>query len=327
MVKVNIKALITLFSFIYMAASGQVWPGPHPLLSPWIKINAEDRIASQVDTFENKFGYYRGEGTINIPVYRGKDWLTATGNTPLIGVTLQAAASLMQPQGDFLPDTLQLLRARGGVNFIYSKGLRNLFTLNVQGVAAHEVESFSLGGAYINGSAFWRHRFNDQFSTTLGLAYTSVFARNRLLPLAGITWRPLKEDLFIILFPAYLQYTHFFGRSTALSVSARPFGGIYTMDFPVNDSIRLEDVTFRHREFQVALKLRVKISYQLSVEPEGGFSGPVHLEIADQEYKTSSSAFIRMMIRYKFGQRANVAPILDFDPADFINADPEIPEN
>ncbi len=320
--------LISLFTCCKLIpAFSQLWPGPHPLLSPWIKVCAEDKVASQVDTLEDKFGFYRGELSFSAPLYKGKDWLTATGNTPLIGVTLQGAASYMQPTGDFLPNSMQLFRARLGGNFIYSKGLRNLFMVNAQGVNAGELKSFSLKGTYVNGSAFWRHRSNDQFSWTLGLAYTSAYGKNRVLPLLGLSWRPLKEDLLTVMLPAYIQYTHFFSRRIAAGVSFRPFGGMYTIDYPVNDSVVLNDVKFRHREFQLAIKLKIKLSYQLSVEPDLGFSGRTRLTIAEKDFKTSPSAFVRLMIRYKFGRRANVAPILDFDPADFINSDPEIPEN
>ncbi|MEP7262938.1 MAG: DUF6268 family outer membrane beta-barrel protein [Bacteroidota bacterium] len=324
----NSLILSAFLVLITIQSQSQVWPGPHPLLSSWIKINTEDRIASQVDTFENKFGYYRGEGSFNIPLYRGKDWLTSTGNTPLVGVTLQGAVSYLQPAGDFIPDSLQLLRLRLGGSFIYSKGLRNLYMLNVQGINAHDYASFfNFKGTYVNGSLFWRHRSNDQFSYTLGAVYTSVFGSNKILPLAGISWRPLKEDLITFMFPAYVQYTHFFSRRFAAGVSLRPFGGMYTVNLPVNDSLVLEDVKFRHKEFQLAFKMKLKISYQLSVEPDIGISGRSWVQLGEEKYDISSSAFVRVMIRYKFGKRTNVAPILDFDPADFINADPEIPEN
>ncbi len=326
MIKYSVIICLLYIFISEQNVTAQVWPGPHPLLSSWIKISAEDRVASQVDTLENKFGYYRGEGSFSIPLYRGKDWLTTTGNTPLIGVTLQGAASYIKPSGDFLPDNLELLRLRLGGSFVYSKGLRNLYMLNVQGITAHDYASFSLAGTYLNGSIFWRHRSNDQFSYTLGALYTSVFGRNRILPLAGISWRPLKEDLFTLMFPAYIQYTHFVNQRFAAGVSLRPFGGFYTIDYPVNDSTTINNVRFRHREIQLAIKLKLKISYQLSVEPDFGLSGRSLLTLDNAEYKPSSSIFARVMIRYKFGKRTNVAPILDFDPADFINADPEVPE-
>lgn len=322
---IYLSALLICF---FHTGYSQVWPGPHPLLSPWIKICAENKVASQVDTLESKFGFYRGEGSFNIPLYRGKDWLTATGNTPLIGVTLQGGASYLQPTGDFIPDSLQLLRLRLGANFIYSLGLRNLFMANVQGVNARDYASFfNFSGTYINGSLFWRHRNNDQFSFTLGGMYTSAFGRNRFLPLAGISWRPLKEDLITIMLPAYIQYTHFFSRGFSAGVSLRPFGGRYLIDYPLNDSIVVKNIEFRHREYQLAIKMKIKLSYQLSIEPDFGVSNRTRLEILDQIHETSSSAFVRVMIRYKFGKRAHVAPILDFDPADFLQADPEVPEN
>jgi hypothetical protein len=319
--------LAALYSFIYINSGAQVWPGPHPLLSSWYKINAGYHAPSQVDTFENKFGYYRGEGAFNIPLYRGKDWLTATGNTPLIGVTLQGAASYMQPQGDFLNNDMQLLRFRLGGNFIYSKGLRNLFMVNVQGVDAHSSRDFNFSDIYINGSGFWRHRKNDQLSYTLGLCYSSMFGDNRLLPLLGVSYRPLKEDLITLMFPAYFQYTHFFSKRTAAGFAVRPFSGLYNISYLINDTALISDQKFTHREWQIAARLKVKISYQLSIEPEAGYASGVKLSIAENDFKSSASLYAAVMIRYKFGERAHVAPILDFDPADFVNADPEVPEN
>jgi hypothetical protein len=246
----------------------------------------------------------------------------------LIGVTVQGAASYLQPTGDFIPDSLEMLRLRLGGSFIYSKGLRNLYMLSAQAVNARSYDSFFLlSGTYVNGSLFWRHRNNDQFSYTLGVMYSSMFGRNRFLPLIGISWRPLKEDLLTVMLPAYIQYMHLFSRRFYAGVALRPFGGIYNMDLPVNDSTVIKNIKFHHREWQLALKLKLKISYQLSFEPEFGISGKTRVQIDDSKHDVSSSVFAKVMLRYKFGRRAHVAPILDFDPADFINADPEIPEN
>lgn len=321
-------ALLFIILFLFSGnVFSQVWPGPHPLLSSRFKVNAEGQIASQVDTFESKWGYEKAEAEFGIPLYHGKDWLTSTGNTPLIGVTLQGAGSILHPEGGFIDDSKQLIRLRLGSNFIYSRGLRNLYFLNAQGIVARELDLFSLSGVYINGSAFWRHRQNDQFGWTLGVLYTSMLGKNKLLPLAGINWRPQKENLVSILFPAYIKYTHFFGRSTSLSVTLKPNGGFYKLNTSVNDTSKVNQVLFSHRNIFLSATVLVKLSYQLSIEPEVGWASGTRLSIDGTVYNTSPSLFARIALRYKFGQRANVAPILDFDPADFTTSDPEIPEN
>ena len=327
--KINYLSILLPLIMIFYCHSidAQVWPGPHPLLSSSYKLSAEGHIASQVDTLETKFGYAKIEGRFCFPVYHGKDWLTATGNTPLIGITIQGAASLLQPQGDFLIDDTRLLRARLGGNFIYSKGLRNLYMVNGQGILAHELKTISFSGIYINGSALWRHRQNDQFAWTLGLTYTSVYERNRLFPLAGISYHPSKENLITFLLPVYIQYKHFFNRSTSLSATIRPNGGFYNINYKVNDSTTIKNLVFRHRNMTLSATVLYKISYQLSIDPEVGIESGTRLFLNEHKYLTTSSLFARITLRYKFGQRANVAPILDFDPADFTTAEPEIPEN
>ena len=329
--QMKIKNLTLLFFSFFLSpmreTSAQVWPGPHPLLSSRIKANIESHIASQVDTLATKFGYEKAELEFGIPLYRGKDWLTATGNTPLIGITLQGAGAIMKPEGGFL-DSDKLLRARLGSNFIYAKGTRNLFMANIQGIVADELNSFSLDGLYINGSAFWRHRQNDQFGWTLGLTYTSVYAYNKLLPVIGFSYRPTKEDLISILLPITIQYTHFFNRATALSATIKPNGGFYNMNNEDNDTILMlyKNSTFRHRNFLFSINLNHKFSYQFSIQPEIGLENNTELFVDDFKFQASSSVYVRIAFRYKFGRRANIAPILDFDPADFTTADPEIPE-
>ena len=114
--------LIILVIFKMHPVSAQLWPGPHPLFSPNYKLSIDGNIASQVDTFERKFGYEKVEAGFSIPLFTGKDWLTATGNTPLIGITLQGKGSVLQPEGGFLNSDQRLARVRLGSNFIYSSG-------------------------------------------------------------------------------------------------------------------------------------------------------------------------------------------------------------
>ena len=325
----NLKFIIGLLLPIIIAqgAFAQLWPGPHPLFSPNYKLSVDGNISSQVDTLEKKFGYEKAEGSFSIPLYTGKDWLTSTGNTPLIGVTLQGKASVLQPEGGFLEKDMRLFRGRLGGNLIYSSGLRNLYMLNVQGIIARELKSFNFSGIYINGSAFWRYRKNDQFGWTLGLLYTSSFGKNRILPLAGFNYRPTKEDLISVLLPSFIQYTHFLSNAKSVSVAIKPNGGFYTLNFPVNDSVILKDIIFRHRNILISGTFHFKLSYQLTIEPEAGWQSNTRLFIDENKYTATSSLFAKIMIRYKFGQRANVAPILDFDPTDFTTSDPEIPEN
>ena len=307
------------------AVTAQVWPGPHPLLSSHINMNVEGHIASQVDTSEVKFGYEKAEIEFGLPLYKGKDWLTSTGNTPLIGITIQGAGAILQPEGGFL-NSNKLLRARIGSNFIYSKGLRNLFMVNLQGVLAHELKEVSLDGIYINGSAFWRHRQNDQFDWTAGITYTSVYGYNKLLPVIGLNYRPTKEDLISVLLPITIQYTHFFSNATSVSATLKPNGGFYTITYPENDSLAIYNTVFRHRNMLLSIIANHKFSYQFSIQPELGIESNTKLFINDSKFQAASSVFARITFRYKLGRRVNVAPILDFDPADFTTADPETPE-
>ena len=322
----NFKKFITLHFLLSLLqvsiVSAQVWPGPHPLLSSHIKMNVESHIASQVDTLEDKFGYEKAEIQFGFPLYKGKDWLTSNGNTPLIGVTLQGAAAIIQPVGGFLSSD-KLLRARLGSNFIYSKGLRNLYMVSLQGILAHELNEISLNGLYMNGSAFWRHRQNDEFDWTVGVAYTSVYAYNKLLPIIGLQYRPTKEDLISILLPITIQYTHFFSNATSISATIKPNGGFYNVHYPEND---INDATFRHKNMLIAVILNHKLSYQFSIQPELGIQTNTKLFVNDFSTQSATSVFARIAFRYKFGRRVNVAPILDFDPADFTTADSETPE-
>ena len=319
--------LIVVFTFCLQVIYAQVWPGPHPLLSSSVRLNLEEHIPGQVDTFETKFGYAKTEVVYSLPIYRGKDWLTATGNTPLIGFTIQSAASLLQPQGGFLSNDNRLLRARLGGNFIYSRGLRNLYMANAQGVLSNDIKSISFSGIYINGTALWRHRQNDQFGWTLGLTYSSVYGNNKLLPIVGISFHPTKEDLITFLLPFNIQYKHSFNRSMALSITLRPNGGFYNLNYKVNDSTTIKNIIFRHHSKTLSASILYKLSYQFSIDPEVGLESKTRLSLNENKYHSTSTLFARITLRYKFGQRAHVAPILDFDPTDFTTAEPEIPEN
>ncbi len=305
---------LQLFNF---KVTAQSYPGPQPLLSPSINASVLHRIATQVGDSTVKYGFDEASFGFKIPLYTGKDWLSADGNKPFFAVLFNSQGAVKQTSGDFFFNKKQLLRANAGASALLAVGLRNLYMATVQTGLTEDVDAINVTRLRYSGNIFWRHRNNDQFNYTLGLSYSYVYGRNYFLPVIGIGYHFTKEDFVNVVLPFNIHYTHTFSRRLALSVFVKPEGGSYFINYPWNDSINIADVLFKQRSFQIGSSLRYSSYSHVILIPEIGVTGKTRLALDDFKTTAQPALYFKLTFRYRFGKRATAAPILNFDPGTF----------
>lgn len=300
-----------------LTSKAQSFPGPQPLLSPSLNANVTHRVATQVGDSTVKYGFDEASFGFKFPIYTGKDWLSADGNIPFFAVLFNSQGLVKQTTGDLFFKNKQLLRADAGATALLAVGLRNLYMVSFKTLLMEDLEAINPARLRYNGNIFWRHRSNDQFNYTLGASYSYVYGRNVLLPIIGLGYHFTKEDAVNVVLPFNIHYTHKFDRRISLSVFLKPNGGAYYLQYHLNDSVKIPDVLFRQRSFQLGISLRYKSYSHIVLIPEIGIAGKTHLSLDNYKTTTQPSVYVKLGLRYRFGKRATAAPILNFDPGDF----------
>lgn len=309
--------LISVLMLLCSKATAQSYPGPQPLLSPSVNAGVLHRVATQVGDSTVKYGFDEASFGFKFPLYTGKDWLSADGNKPFFAVLFNTQGAVKQTSGDFFFKNKQLLRANAGASALLAVGLRNLYMASFQTGLTEDLEAINTSRLRYSGNAFWRHRSNDQFNYTLGLSYSYVYGRNFFLPILGVGYHFTKEDLVNVVLPFNIHYTHTFSRRLALSVFVKPEGGSYYVNYPVNDSLKIVDVLFRQRSFQLGTSLRYSAYSHVILIPEIGIAGKTRISLDDFKTTAQPALYFKLSFRYRFGERATAAPILNFDPGTF----------
>ncbi len=288
---------------------------PHPLLSPMWQADIEYLEPSQVTDTSMENGYSAASFTFRIPVYTGKDWLSADGGKPFYAIFTQGRISGSISQLDFLEPDRMLTLGRAGVTGLMAKGLRNLFMLNLN--ASLPSESFSFKPSYITagGALVWRKLYhNNNWWHTVGVVYSTISGRNLPLPLLGAGVKLNNENQLQFTFPFNLSYTHIFSRKFSLIGRIQTLGGFHYLKA---DSIyREEPLVYRFRYPRLGIVGRIYTYRHVVITPEVAIAGRGRLELDEYKAKQNPSLFFRLSVQVRFGKRPASAPILNFDPGD-----------
>jgi hypothetical protein len=307
-----------LFLFLLQQGSSAFAQGgyrPHPLLSPMWQAELEYMEPSQVKDTSMEHGFSGGTFTFRMPVYTGKDWLSADGGKPFFAVLAQASASARQTQIDYLEPDRWLTMGRLGVTGLMAKGLRHLILANISVMLPSESFQFNPGFLRPNATLIWRKLYHDnKLWHTVGIAYTPILGKEVPLPILGLGLKLGNDDQVQFTFPYNAAYTHLFSRKLSLSARAQMMGGNY---FLQPDSIYTED-PLRHRFLipRLGIVARYYTSRHVVITPEIALTGTGRLRLADDVSRLSSTLFFRISLQVRFGERPAAAPILNFDPGD-----------
>jgi hypothetical protein len=288
---------------------------PHPLLSPMWQADVEYLDPTQVEdtTMENGFA---GLGfTYRLPLYTGKDWLSADGGKPFYAILAQVGATARQSQIDFLEPDRLLTLGRIGVTGLMAKGLRNLYLVNISVSMPSESFRFSPGYLRPHGALVWRKLYhNNTFWHTLGVIYTPIRGRDLPLPLVGAGVKLGNYDQLQFTFPFNLAYTHRFNRHFSLTGRIQNMGGYHYLQA---DSIyRDEPLLYRFRYPRLGIMGRIYTMTHVVITPEIALTGRGKLQIGENKFYQTNSLFFRLSVQVRFGKRPSAAPILNFDPGD-----------
>ncbi len=288
---------------------------PHPFLSPGWQVEMEYLEPSQVKDTSMENGFAGGSFSFRLPLYTGKDWLSADGGKPFFAILAQGSAAYRISQLDFLEPDRILTLGRAGVTGLMAKGLRNLFMLNLN--VSLPSESFAFKPSYLRpgGALVWRKLYhNNTWWHTLGILYSPISGRDLPLPLAGVGVKLGNDDQLQFTFPFNLSYTHIFSRKFSLMARIQNLGGYHYLKA---DSIyREEPLVYRFRYQRIGLVGRFYTDRHVVITPEIAFVGRGRLSIADYNAGQRPTFFFRISVQVRFGNRPAAAPILNFDPGD-----------
>ncbi|MBL7923276.1 MAG: hypothetical protein JNL88_03670 [Bacteroidia bacterium] len=264
-------------------------------------------------TMEN--GFTGASFTYRMPLYTGKDWLSADGGKPFFAVLAQASASVRQSQLDFLEPDRLLSLGRIGFTGLMAKGLRNLFMLNI--AASLPSESFRFKATHLRpqGSLVWRKLYhNNTFWHTLGILYSPITGRDLPLPILGFGLKLGNDDQLQFTFPFNFSYTHVFSKKFSLIGRVQNMGGYHYLKA---DSVyREEPLVYRFRYPRLGILARYYTSRHVVITPEIALTGRGRLVLDDYKTYQTNSLFFRISLQVRFGNRPAAAPIMNFDPGD-----------
>lgn len=307
----RISGLFFLLFVIHTSVLGQAYK-LHPLLSPLLQTSAEYLAPSEVREEGREHGFTRYDCQLHFPLYIGKDWLRAEGETPLFAVLAGAGASLLVSQGQYLDPDRALTKPVAGITALAAYGKRNLYLL--QAGCNLPTEKFNVEPLYLrySGTVMWRHLHRNGWWHSLGITYTPVYGNEKILPLLGIGKSLGRNDQLQACFPYSLSYSHRFNESLVIQAQLIQEGFHYLLnpapsgaeDYPI----------YRQWQSRIGLTMRWYSYRHLILLPEIGIALPSNLKTDDIRSEQISTAYARVTLQYRFGNRPAAAPILDFDP-------------
>ncbi|CAN5636263.1 hypothetical protein BH11BAC2_BH11BAC2_04650 [soil metagenome] len=313
----SLPAFIVMFLCIQLQLYAQNYR-PHPLLSPSWQAETEYYSPSQVNDTTLENGFIGGSLNFRIPLYTGKDWLSADGGKPFFAVLSNFGAGVRQTEINFIEPDRLLSLAKIGVTGLMAKGpssLRNLYMLNLS--VSLPTESFWFKPSYLrpHGAFVWRHLYhNNKVWHTIGVTYTPIRGRDIPLPILGAGLKIGNDDQVQFTFPYNLAYTHSFSKKFSLGAKLNSSGGYYYLK---TDSIHTsEPVEYRQRFARLCMTARYYTSRFVVIAPEFGIAGKGKLQLDDQKYTQLASLYFKLSIQVRWGKRPAASPILNFDPGD-----------
>lgn len=314
---VSFTVLFISLVFIAVTAEGQAYK-PHPLLSPMWQAEAEYFPPSQVIDTTSQNGFTGASFSFRVPVFTGKDWLSADGGKPFYALLAHAGVNARQSQIDYIEPDRVLTVLRAGITGLMATGpssLRNLYLLQFSVSSPSEDFALDPGLLRFHGAGIWRHLYhNNRFWHTLGLVYTPVTGRDMLFPVIGGGYKLGNEDQIQVTFPFNFAYTHLFSRKFSLSVRLNQAGSYYELK---RDTIHPENpLIYRQRYPRLSLVARYITDRNVVLTPEAGVTGRSHLKLGETESTQLSSFYLKLTLQVRFGKRPAASPILNFDPGD-----------
>jgi hypothetical protein len=316
----RLKITTLLVAFLIISGNYAFSQGyrPHPLLSPMWQADAEYMAPSQVVDTTFKNGFTGAAFTFRLPLYTGKDWLSADGGKPFFAILAQAGTSARQSQVDYLePDRVLTISKIGftGLMATGASSLRNLYMAQFTASLPTENYWLNLSYAHFHGAVLWRRLYhNNRFWHTLGIIYTPINGNDRIFPILGGGYKLGNEDQIQLTFPFNFTYTHLFTRKVSLSLKLNANGGYYYLR---KDTLHTDDpLIYRLRYPKVSVMARYYTDRHVVLIPEIGLCGKSKLQLAEKKDTQLSTFYFKFSLQVRFGKRPTASPILNFDPGD-----------
>jgi hypothetical protein len=277
--------------------------------------DAEYMIPSQVGDSSVQNGFTGLAFTFRSPLYTGKDWLSADGGKPFFAVLAQGSAHYRQSQVDYIEPDRALTQMRVGITGLMAKGLRHLIMANGSLSLPTASFGFRARSLRLHGSLIWRKLYhNNRLWHTLGITYTPITGKDRLLPVAGIGYTLGNEDQVQLTFPFNASYTHVFSKQFSLILRAQNMGGYHVMTADSNH--REDPLRYRFNFPRTGVVGRWYGVRHTVITAEAGMTTGGRVCLDGISATQSPAPYFKLSLQVRFGDRPAAAPIMNFDPGD-----------
>ncbi len=196
---------------------------------------------------------------------------------------------------------------------IWAVSDRDIFLVSIGAGFSEDQETIRNPRLRATALVLGNHRASETRSYQYGLAYSYVFGRGRLLPLAGFRWRPAPDWLVSAMVPFVISVRHGVSSGAAVGLLVAPHGNEVRFsnsgDFPGQP----DTVHFRLRELKIGGEADLRIARSVLARLEAGALVARQLRFADGDnefLKTSlrPAAYAQLTLRWSFGEPVSGHP-------------------
>jgi hypothetical protein len=251
----------------------------------------------------------------SIPVYQNIRIRPNDQELALTIISVNSRNVVRNPVIGFIDYNRIIFTPSFGASVLTTTSNKNYWLLAASTSLSGDQESIKNPAVRFEGYGLFIRRVNPEFSYHAGLAYSYLFGRQFIFPVAGLRKQLARQFIFSCSLPVSVSFKYYTeDRGTFFSVYMQPNGGsAYTGNrdrlFGVNENLWLQN-----RQLFLGTGTRVKLHKELFLDIDAGFlafrkltfaTSNTNMSKADKVYQTrlANTEFIRVGVIYKF--RAN----------------------
>lgn len=251
----------------------------------------------------------------SIPVYQNIRIRANDQELALTIISLNSRNMIRNPVIGFINYNRVVFAPSFGVSVLTTTSNRNYWLLAANTSFSGDQESIKNPAVRFEGYGLFIRRVNPEFSYHAGLAYSFVFGRQFIFPVAGLRKQLARRFIFSCSLPVSVSFKYYTeDRGTFFSVYMQPHGasaqtGNRNKLFGVNENLWLQN-----RQLFLGTGTRVRLHKELFLDVDAGFlafrkltfsTSNTNINKADKVYQTrlANTEYIRVGVIYKF--RAN----------------------
>jgi hypothetical protein len=247
----------------------------------------------------------------SVPVYQNIRIRSNDQELALTIISLNSRNMIRNTAIDFIHYNKIIFAPSVGASLLTTTSNRNYWLLSVNTSLSGDQESIKTPALRFEGYGIYIRRINPEFSYHAGLAYSYVFGREFIFPVAGLRKEFARQFILSCSLPLSVSFKYYLeNQGTWFSVYMKPSGGSAYIGNPdrlfTNNNLWLQN-----RQIFLGTGARIRIHKELFLDVDGGFLAFRKLTFATSNtninkekkvYQTrlANSEFFKVGFIYKF---------------------------